>query len=143
MFVLCSGPELAKEKRMTTPQDMMALGSELVRLCNEGKESELHAKHYAPTAVSVEAAEFGGGMSAESKGLEAIRAKGEWWLGAHDVHSAKAEGPFVHGGDRFSVIFEMDVTRKEDGQRLQMKEVGVYHVKKGKIVREEFFYPLG
>ncbi len=127
---------------MPSPQDMMTIGAELVRLCNEGKEAEFQSKYYATDAVSAEAAEFGGGMSAESKGLDAIRAKGEWWFAAHEVHSAQAEGPFVHGGDRFSVIFEMDVTRKQDGQRLQMKEVGVYHVKGGKIVREEFFYPL-
>jgi hypothetical protein len=127
---------------MATPQDMMTIGADLVRLCNDGKETELQEKYYAPDAVSVEAAEFGGGMSAETKGLDAIRAKGEWWYGAHEVHSATAEGPFVNGADRFSVIFEMDITRKEDGQRMQMKEIGVYHVRDGRIVREEFFYPL-
>lgn len=127
---------------MATPQDMMKLGETLVRLCNEGKEAELQAKHYSPKAVSAEAVDFAGN-GPESKGLDAIKAKGEWWYNAHNVHSMKAEGPFVHGDDRFSVIFEMDVTRKEDSQRIQMKEVGVYHVKDGKIDREEFFYPVG
>jgi ketosteroid isomerase-like protein len=37
----------------------------------------------------------------------------------------------------------MDVTNKESGQRVQMREVGIYQVKDGKIVREEFAYALG
>ena len=40
-----------------------------------------------------------------------------------------------------ALIFDMDVTNKESGQRMQMREVGVYTVKNGKILREEFFYP--
>lgn len=127
---------------MATPDDMMKLGTTLVRLCNEGKEAELQKKYYAPDAVSAEAVDFAG-HGPESRGLDAIKAKGEWWYGAHEVHSASAEGPFVHGGDRFSVIFQMDVTRKDSGERIQMKEVGVYQVRDGKIVREEFYYPVG
>jgi predicted ester cyclase len=34
----------------------------------------------------------------------------------------------------------MDVTTKETGQRMQMKEVGLYTVKNGKIVEEKFLY---
>ena len=81
--------------------------------------------------------------SPEATGLAAIQAKGEWWYNAHEVHEMKAEGPFVHGDDRFSVIFDMDVTNKESGQRTQMREVGTYYVNDGKITREEFAYALG
>ena len=45
------------------------------------------------------------------------------------------------GEDRFALIFDMDVTNRETGQRMQMREVGLYTVADGKIVREEFFYP--
>jgi ketosteroid isomerase-like protein len=34
----------------------------------------------------------------------------------------------------------MDTTDKATGQRSQGREVAVYHVKDGKIVREEFYY---
>ena len=60
-----------------------------------------------------------------------------------EVHDAKVEGPFLHGEDRFGMIFEMDVTEKASGQRSQMKELGVYTVDgAGKIIREEFFYTM-
>ncbi len=126
---------------MADPQEMMKLGTTLVECCNEGREAELMANHYAQDAVSVEAMAMPGG-SAEAAGLDAIKAKGEWWYGAHEVHAFKAEGPFVHG-NTFNVIFDMDVTQKESGQRMQMREIGTYHVKDGKIVREEFAYALG
>ncbi len=126
---------------MATPQELMQLGSTLVEHCNQGREAELMQNHYAQDAVSVEAVAMQDG-STEAVGLEAIMAKGEGWMNAHDVHSMKAEGPFVHGDDRFSVIFDMDFTNKESGQRAQMREVGTYFVNDGKITREEFAYAV-
>jgi len=46
-------------------------------------------------------------------------------------------GPFV-AHDRFVVQYDIDATEKESKKRMQMSEVGVYTVKDGKIVREEF-----
>jgi ketosteroid isomerase-like protein len=37
-------------------------------------------------------------------------------------------------------MFEMDVTPKAGGERMQMKEVALYTVKDGKIAQEEFWY---
>lgn len=115
------------------------VASKLVAYCREGNEVQGLNELYAPDAVSVEATPMEGG-SAESTGIEAIKGKHEWWSGAHEVHSSKVEGPFFHGPDRFGVIFEIDLTNKESNQRMQMRELGVYTVKDGKIVREEFFY---
>ena len=56
------------------------------------------------------------------------------------MHETTAAGPYLHGTDRFSVVFGMDVTNKTSGERVQMQEVAVYTVRDGKIVREEFFY---
>jgi hypothetical protein len=56
---------------------------------------------------------------------------------AMEVHSFKASEPFV-AHDRFVVQYDADVTEKESKQRRQISEVGVYIVKSGKIVREEF-----
>jgi ketosteroid isomerase-like protein len=120
---------------------LMEIAKELVAGCREGRETENIHKLYAPDAVSVESADQGAGR--EAKGMEAILGKHAWWRGAHEIHGGSADGPYPHGDDRFAVIFEMDVTQKESGQRFQMKEVGIYHVADGKIVREEFFYPTG
>jgi ketosteroid isomerase-like protein len=117
------------------------IGTKLVALCNAGKDGEAQATLYAADAVSVEAGAQPG-MDREVKGLAAIKAKGEWWYGQHEVHSVKATGPFPHD-DRFVVIFDMDVTNKTMGQRFQMQEAALYTVANGKIVREEFFYSMG
>lgn len=127
---------------MPTPQELMQLGETLVELCSNRKEGELQDKYYAADAVSVEAVAMPTG-SAESAGLEAIKAKNEWWYNAHELHSSEVEGPFVHGTDRFSVIFNIDVTQKESGERMQMREIATYHVNEdGKITREEFAYAV-
>ena len=39
---------------------------------------------------------------------------------------------------RFVVQYDADVTDKNSKKRFQLSEVGVYTVKNGKIVREEF-----
>ncbi len=57
----------------------------------------------------------------------------------HEVHTVTTEGPWVNG-DQFSLRFAMDVTARENGQRMQMDEIGVYTVRDGKVVEERFFY---
>jgi hypothetical protein len=82
-----------------------------------------------------------GAESAETRGIEGIRGKHVWWEQAMEMHSGKVEGPFLHGDDRFAVIFEFDATERATGRRNQMREVAIYTVNPaGKIVREEFFY---
>lgn len=116
------------------------VADELVRLCSEGKFQEASEKLYSPEIVSVEAG-APPGQSRESKGLDAVRAKGEWWVANHEVHSSKVEGPLVTGS-HFAVVFKLDVTFKPQNKRFTMEEIGVYKVADGKIVREEFFYNM-
>lgn len=113
------------------------IANKLVELCRAGKGEEA-LKFYAEDAVSVEAATMPG-MDREAKGVAAIRAKGEWWFANHDIHAFNVTGPWPHD-DRFIVGFQIDVTHKPSGQRVKMEEAGLYTVKNGKIVREEFFY---
>jgi SnoaL-like domain len=114
------------------------IANELVTGCREGRERANLDRLYAPGAVSVEAADMGGGR--ETAGLAGIHGKHDWWQSAHTIHGGTVDGPYLHGQDRFAAIFDMDVTNKESGQRMQMREVGIYHVADGKITREEFFY---
>ena len=125
------------------PQDLTDVADKLTDCCNSGREAEALDSLYAQDCVSVEALPMGE-AGRETQGLEGIRGKHEWWYGAHDVHSVSAEGPFLFGDDQFSLVFDMDVTNKETGERMRAKEVGIYTVKDGKIAREEFFYsPMG
>jgi len=91
---------------------------------------------YDDDIVSVEAFSMGGG-SPETRGKQGVRGKIDWWVNATDVHSFSANGLFV-AHDRFVVQFDADVTDKDSKQRRKLSEVGVYTVKNGKIVREEF-----
>jgi ketosteroid isomerase-like protein len=113
------------------------IANELVAGCREHREVENLHKLYSPDAVSVEAADMGNGR--ESHGIDAILGKHAWWDANAEVHDGSVEGPFLHGDDRFAVIFKLDVTMTGQG-RSKMEEVAIYHVAGGKIVREEFFY---
>jgi hypothetical protein len=90
---------------------------------------------YDKDIVSVEA--FAGGGPTETRGIEGVRGKVDWWLDEMEVHSFDAEGPFV-AHDRFVVKYDADVSEKKSKNRRKLSEVGVYTVKDGKIIREEF-----
>jgi hypothetical protein len=117
---------------MTTEE----VAKKLVELCNRGAYEEAINTFYGKDVVSVEPQAMGD-MPAEVKGFDAVSGKTKWWLANHDVHSAKATGPFV-ARDTFVVRFDIDVTDKNSGQRFQGSEVGIYKVKDGKVMQEEF-----
>jgi hypothetical protein len=96
---------------------------------------------YDKNIVSVEASTRDG-SSPEIRGTTGVRGKIDWWVKAMEIHSFKVSGPFV-AHDRFVVQYDVDVTDKESKNRFQMSEVGVYTVKDGKIVREEFLPLVG
>ncbi len=121
---------------MTTQE----IASTLIKLCSEGKFHEATEQLYSPDIVSVEAG-APPGQSRESKGIAAVKAKGEWWSNNHEVHSSKVEGPLI-AGSHFAVTFKLDVTFKPQNRRFTMEEIAVYKVADGKIVYEEFFYNM-
>ena len=124
---------------MTTTADV---AKQLVHNCDNPVEREGMSDLYHPDCVSVEPM-APPGMDTEYKGVAAIKAKHDWWTSNFEMHSSVTDGPYVNG-DKFSVIFEIDVTDKNSGERSQMKEVGLYFVEDGKIVREEFqMRPMG
>jgi len=116
------------------------VADQLVKLCSEGKFQQATETLYSPDIVSMEAG-APPGASRETKGLEGVKAKGEWWAANHEVHSATVEGPLV-AGSHFAVTFKLDVTFKPQARRFTMEEVAVYKVADGKIVYEEFFYNM-
>jgi ketosteroid isomerase-like protein len=119
---------------------LLEIANEVVSGCREGRERANLDRLYAADAVSVEAADMGGGR--ETRGLAGIHGKHDWWSGAFITHGLTVEGPFVHGEDRFAVVFGMDTEDRATGVRTQGREVAVYHVAGGRIVREEFFYAV-
>ncbi|MEO0474869.1 MAG: nuclear transport factor 2 family protein [Planctomycetota bacterium] len=127
-------------------EETLAVGKKLVELCNAGNDKEVLDTYYADDIVSEEVATMPGtGLPRVSEGIEAVRAKWQWWYDNNEIHSGSCTGPFPHG-NKFIVIFEMDTTAKTGpmaGQRMQMQEAALYTVKDGKIVHEQFFYDMG
>ena len=119
----------------------LEVGKKLVALCREGKAMQAVQTLYADNIVSVEAMPSPNGGGREHKGRETCLKRGQEWEAAHEIHSAGAEGPFPHD-ERFAVFFHYDVTDKNTKNRMKLDEVGLYTVKEGKIVREEFFYTM-
>jgi hypothetical protein len=110
----------------------------LFTLCDQGKFLDAIDSLYGKDVLSVEPMAMPGHPT-ELRGFDAVRGKSVWWMENHEVHSCKVTGPFI-AGDKFVVGFDIDVTNKPSKKRMQMKEVGLYAVDNGKIVREDFFF---
>ncbi len=118
------------------------IAQKLAQHCRDHTEMEALETLYSDDAVSVEpmAPE---GQSPVSNGKAANAAKHEWWGQNFEVHDFDMEGPFLNGTS-FSLIFEIDATDKNSGERWKSKEVALYETDGDKIVRESFFMlPMG
>jgi hypothetical protein len=118
----------------------LEIGKQIVALSNADKGLEAVDRFYDEKIVSIEG-QGSDEMPARMEGIAAIRGKSVWWYDNHEVHSSVASGPYCgHRDDQFVVRFNMDVTFKPSGERTQMEEVGLYTIRDGKIVQEEFLY---
>ncbi|MBX3386449.1 MAG: nuclear transport factor 2 family protein [Phycisphaeraceae bacterium] len=109
------------------------VGDSLVTMFNRGEFKAIEDKWWSPAIESIE------GMGMAWAGRAKVEEKNAWWSAQNEIMGASAEGPFV-GATGFAVKFRMEVLEKASGKRTQMEEVGVYTVRDGKIVREEFMY---
>lgn len=126
-------PKMIKTGKGHTPAE---LGKALVAHVSAmtAPDTELWKQHFHPKFVSIE------GTGESWAGRKAVEAKCQAWMAANTVHSCKVTGPFV-GATGFSVVYDMDVEPKDGSRpRGNFQEVGVYTVKNGKIVQEEFMY---
>lgn len=123
----------------------MEIGQQLVTAAIAGKDAEAAFvnDYYADNIVSIEGGEGSDDMPVRMQGVDAIRAKHEWWFANNDVHGTQAEGPYIgHRDDQFAIRFTLDLT-PNGGERMQMTEVGLFTVAGDKIVQEEYLYLMG
>jgi hypothetical protein len=79
------------------------------------------------------------GLAIFTNGREAVKAKGIARRATIEtVHSYTCSQPIV-AGEFFSVVLTQEVTFIGK-PRLTLEEIGVFHVKNGKVVKEQFFY---
>ena len=113
------------------------IAQELVKHCRSG---EFHKAYelYDENCVSIEPK---GAQLELAEGMDAIRAKGEQWNAmVEEFHSSEVSEPIV-AANFFSLTMNLEVTFKGAG-RTKMEEVCVYEVQNGKVVKEQFFYPI-
>ncbi len=122
---------------MTTKE----IASKWAEYCTTGRWDLAQAELYDDNCVSLEM-EGAQGFPPRVEGMEAIKAKGEHWNNmVEEFHGVEIEGPIV-AGDHFSATMKMDITMKGHPRKVD-EEVAIFKVKNGKIVSEQFFYPIG
>ncbi len=121
---------------MTTQE----IASQYHELANQRKFIEIQDSFYDEQVICQEpekAAEMG--MAVVTNGLEAIKAKGIARRATMEaVHSYTCSEPLV-AGEFFSVVLKQEITFKGK-PRMALEEIGIFEVKNGKIVKEQFFY---
>jgi hypothetical protein len=109
------------------------VGQQLIEMFNRGELRQIEDQLWAPEIVSVE------GMGMGWRGRKAVDAKNADWNRSHRIHGGTAEGPYT-GATGFAVKFLLDIEDTTSGKRTLFEEVGVYKVRNGKVVEEEFMY---
>jgi ketosteroid isomerase-like protein len=118
------------------------VANRLVELCRRGEFLKAQEELYAQDAVSLEPEGAPSGALGSARGLDAIREKGKAFDATHEtIHGITVSEPLV-AGEYFSIVMGLDATWKQGG-RYAMEEICVYRVRNGKIVLEQFFYPVG
>lgn len=117
------------------------IASKWAEYCSTGQWEKALQELYSEEAISLEmpGAE---GFPERVEGMPAIIEKGEMWSGmVEEFHGIEIGTPII-AGDHFAATMTMDVTMK--GQpRGKSPEIALFKVADGKIVSEQFFYPLG
>lgn len=79
------------------------------------------------------------GLPVITNGREAIKAKGIARRATIEtIHTYTCSEPIV-AGEFFSVVLKQELTFKGK-PRMAIEEVGIFEVKNGRIVKEQFFY---
>lgn len=121
----------------TTTMTTVDVANRLVELCRKGDFEAAQKELFADDAVSIEP-HATPDFEKETKGLDGILEKGKkWGEMVEEAHGCEVSEPLLSPSS-FAVTMKMDVTMK-GGQRMDMTELCIYHVKDGKIVSEQFF----
>jgi len=102
----------------------------------EGAFEKIYTELYSPDATSEETP---GSEWGKASGMAEIQEKGKKWMDSiEEMYGGTTEKPVI-AGNYFTCYMTMDYKPK-DGERTNMEEIGLYGVKDGKIVSEQFFY---
>lgn len=117
---------------MTTQQ----VANRFMELARQGKNIEIQEELFDENVECIEPAHA---PNKGTKGKKAVldRLKG-WYAGVEAMHGSALTEAIVMG-NFFAVGSMADLTIKGAG-KIKLEEMGVYEVKNGKIVKEQYFY---
>jgi hypothetical protein len=119
-----------------------SIAKRLVELCREGKFAQAQDELYAKDTESIEPSGQPDGALGTVKGLDAIKEKGKQFQERTEAMHSLTVSDAIVAGNWFTCSMTMDITMKEYG-RMTMAEICLYHVRNGKVDREQFFYDMG
>jgi hypothetical protein len=112
------------------------IASKFYDYMQQGAFEKIYTELFSQDATSEETP---GSDWAKANGMKEIYEKGNKWREiVEEMHGATTAEPVV-AGTYFSCYMTMDFTPK-GGQRTNLEEIGLYKVKDGQIVSEQFFY---
>lgn len=127
------GPFPVDTGRGATPAE---IGADIVAMIRAGRaDAEIWDKWFHDGFESVE----GSGQS--WVGRKAVAEKVAQWEAENTVRELTVEGPYV-GATHFAIRYLSDIENAATGERMKLTEIGVYEVRDGKVVREEFMYGM-
>ena len=116
-----------------TTQDVAAKFYEYMQ---QGAFDKIYSELYSESATSEEPP---GSDWGTANGMDEIREKGKKWAETVEEMYSGTTGEPVIAGDYFISYMTMDFKPKGK-ERSILEEIGLYRVKEGKIVSEQFFY---
>ena len=113
------------------------IADRLIALSKTGEFDKAQKELYGSDVVSIEPQESPG-WAKETKGTGPVYDKIKKFMGMiEETHAIEISEPLI-ATNSFAIYMRMDVTMKGQG-RMDMKELAVYEVKDGKVVKEEFY----
>jgi hypothetical protein len=114
-----------------------AVADTLIALLKQSKNVEAYKTLYAQDAECIEA-----DSKRSRSGLARLTADMQTFADAHEFHYIRIDGPLVVG-ETFAVALTFRATPRAGGASFDVPELGVYTVRGGKIIREQFHYDVG
>ncbi|MGN6640660.1 MAG: SnoaL-like domain-containing protein [Mucilaginibacter sp.] len=114
--------------------DIRQIADRLAQLCRKQKFVEAYKELYAEEAESIDPM-YSGMLPA--KGLITLIEREKQFLSKTNIHTIEVSEPLI-AGNHFAISIHMDFTMEDRGRK-DVKELCVYHIKDGKIVRQQFF----
>ncbi|MFI5161051.1 MAG: SnoaL-like domain-containing protein [Sphingobacteriales bacterium] len=110
------------------------IANRLVALCREQKFVEAYRELYGEEAESIDPMYS---LMPPARGLITLIEREKQFLAKATIHQVEISEPLI-AGKHFAVRIHMDFNTEDRGRKI-VDELAVYHVKGGKIVRQQFF----